>query len=109
MAARKSGGSGRGGGRKGGGGGKKPPSKPTRRVVGPSGSDDPNKKWQDKAAGASRAASLHRTKAEATKASRERLKRSGGGELTFQNEKGRIIDSDTVAPGNDPNPPKDRK
>lgn len=107
MAAKKGGGS----GRKGGGGGKKPskPTKPTRRVVGPSKSDDPNKKWQDIAAGASRAGSLHRTKKEATDTSRERLKRAGGGELTIQNEQGRIIDSDTVAPGNDPNPPKDTK
>lgn len=107
MAARR-GGAGRGGGRSSGGGGKKP-GKPTRRIVGPSGSDDPRKKWQDKAAGASRAGSLHRTKAEAMRASRERLKRGGGGELTIQNERGVIIDSDTVAPGNDPNPPRDKK
>lgn len=107
MAARRGGSKG-GGGRRSGGGGKKP-SKPNRRIVGPSKSDDPGKKWQDKAAGASRAGSLHKTKAEAMKASRERLKRSGGGELTIQNEQGVIIDSDTVAPGSDPNPPRDRK
>ena len=40
---------------------------------------------------------------------REILKGTGGGELTSQNKNGLIIDSDTVAPGNDPNPPRDRK
>jgi hypothetical protein len=106
MASRR-GGSNGGGGQRSGAGGKTPRS--NRRVVGPSKSDDPEKRWQDKAAGASRAGSLHRTKAEAMKASRERLKRSGGGELTLQNEQGVIIDSDTVSPGSDPNPPRDRK
>jgi len=81
---------------------------PNRRMVGPSGKGG-EQKWQVKAPGATKASSLHRTKAEATDAGRRILKNSGGGELTLQNVKGQIIDSDTVAPGNDPNPPKDTK
>lgn len=33
----------------------------------------------------------------------------GGGEVTFRDDRGRIVDSDTVAPARDPNPPKDTK
>ena len=40
---------------------------------------------------------------------REIVDRSGGGEVVIHRRDGRIRDSDTVAPGNDPNPPKDRK
>lgn len=59
--------------------------------------------------GASRASSVHKTQAEAQDRAREILKKGGGGELTTKDTKGRIRDSDTVAPGNDPNPPKDKK
>jgi len=34
---------------------------------------------------------------------------SGGGEVRIQGRDGKFRDSDTVPPGNDPNPPKDRK
>ena len=34
---------------------------------------------------------------------------TGGGEVRIQGQNGRFRDSDTVPPGNDPNPPKDRK
>ncbi|HUF07435.1 MAG TPA: DUF2188 domain-containing protein [Candidatus Binatia bacterium] len=37
------------------------------------------------------------------------LERGGGGELTIHGRDGRIRDSDTVPPGRDPHPPKDRK
>jgi len=77
---------------------------PNRRTVGPH-SDG----WQVKANAAQRASAVTRTKAEAVDRAREILRNSGGGELTIQDKHGRIIDSDTVAPGNDPNPPKDRK
>lgn len=34
---------------------------------------------------------------------------SGGGEVRIHIRNGQMRDSDTVAPGNDPNPPRDRK
>ena len=33
----------------------------------------------------------------------------GGGEVRIQGRDGRWRDSDTVPPGNDPNPPRDKK
>ena len=62
--------------------------------------------WENKRHDASRASSVHDTQAEAQKAAREMLKNQGGGELTTKGVDGRIRDKDTVAPGNDPNPPK---
>jgi len=62
--------------------------------------------WENKRSDASRASSVHDTQAEAQKAAREMLKNQGGGELTTKGVDGRIRDKDTVAPGNDPNPPK---
>ncbi|AZE22668.1 DUF2188 domain-containing protein [Pseudomonas chlororaphis] len=62
--------------------------------------------WENKRNDASRASSVHDTQAEAQKAAREMLKNQGGGELTTKGVDGRIRDKDTVAPGNDPNPPK---
>jgi hypothetical protein len=62
--------------------------------------------WENKRNDASRASSVHETQAEAQKAAREMLKNQGGGELTTKGVDGRIRDKDTVAPGNDPNPPK---
>jgi hypothetical protein len=40
---------------------------------------------------------------------REIVGNSGGGEVVIHRPDGRIRDSDTVFPGNDPNPPKDQK
>jgi hypothetical protein len=74
-----------------------------RRIVGP----HPDG-WQIKAADAERASTVTRTKAEAVDRAREILRNSGGGELTIQDRDGRIVDSDTVPPGSDPHPPKDR-
>ncbi|MCP2074454.1 UNVERIFIED_ORG: hypothetical protein J2Y77_003890 [Pseudomonas lini] len=62
--------------------------------------------WENKRNDASRASSVHDTQVEAQKAAREMLKNQGGGELTTKGVDGRIRDKDTVAPGNDPNPPK---
>lgn len=76
-----------------------------RRVVGP----HPDGGWQVKAPNAERASSRHETQGEAVNRAREILGNEGGGELTIQGRDGRIRDSDTVAPGNDPNPPKDTK
>lgn len=63
--------------------------------------------WANQPAGASRPASVHRTQQEAIEAARQTLQNSGGGELNVQGRDGRIRSKDTIAPGNDPCPPKD--
>lgn len=79
--------------------------KPERRIV------QPNKDrsgWDVKKPGANRASAYEPTKKEAMTRGREILRRAGGGELTEKNTRGRIVDSDTVPKGNDPNPPRDK-
>lgn len=66
-----------------------------------------NGNWANKRDDASRAGSTHRTQKEAENAARRMLENSGGGELTTKGVNGRIRSKDTIAPGNDPNPPKD--
>lgn len=65
--------------------------------------------WANKRIDADRASSLHRTQAEAERSARQNLKNQGGGELTTMGRDGRIRSKDTIAPGNDPNPPRDRE
>ena len=65
--------------------------------------------WANQRIGSDRASSLHSTQAEANQAAREMLQNRGGGELTTQGIHGRIVSKDTIAPGNDPNPPRDRE
>jgi hypothetical protein len=65
--------------------------------------------WQAKRAGAKRAGGLYSTQAEAEKAAKGFSANSGGGEVRIHRPNGPIRDSDTVAPGNDPCPPKDTK
>jgi hypothetical protein len=69
----------------------------------------PDGTWANKKDGADRAASTHKTQSDAADAARAMLKKSGGGELKVKGEDGRIRSKDTIAPGNDPNPPKDRE
>lgn len=52
---------------------------------------------------------LHRTQEAAERAAKQDLARNGGGEAVIHGRDGRIRDSDTVAPGNDPFPPRDTK
>lgn len=63
--------------------------------------------WVNKRNGASRAGSVHDTQGEAVQAAREMLQSSGGGELTMKGRDGKIRSKDTIAPGNDPCPPRD--
>ena len=49
------------------------------------------------------------TQAQGIDRAREMVGNSGGGDVVIHGRDGPIRDSDTVAPGNDPNPPKDRK
>jgi len=65
--------------------------------------------WVAKREGAKRAAGNYDTQAEAEKAAKKMSSNSGGGEVRIHSPKGPIRDSDTVAPGNDPNPPRDKK
>ena len=65
--------------------------------------------WAVKAAGGMRASSVHRTQREAESAAKRAVGNLGGGEVRIQGRDGRWRDSDTVPPGNDPNPPRDGK
>ena len=49
------------------------------------------------------------TQKEAEKIAKKFAENNGGGEVRVKGLDGKIRDSDTVAPGNDPNPPKDKK
>ena len=66
-------------------------------------------KWKNKRNDASRAGSSHNTQKEALEAARQMLESSGGGELTTMGVNGRIRSKDTIPPGNDPNPPRDKE
>lgn len=63
--------------------------------------------WDVKAPGAQRSSSHHGTQAEAIDRARKIVHNAGGGEVITHRRDGRIRDSDTIAPGNDPFPPRD--
>jgi len=65
--------------------------------------------WAVKKAGAQRASSIHRTQASAEGDAKDIVGNLGGGEVRIQGKDGRWRDSDTVAPGSDPFPPRDNK
>lgn len=65
--------------------------------------------WAVKAPNASRATSVHRTQREAEIEAKRIVKNLGGGEVRIQGRDSKWRDSDTVAPGNDPIPPRDKK
>lgn len=69
----------------------------------------PDGKWANKRHDAGKASSLHDTQGEAIDAARNLLERQGGGELNVHGRDGRIRSKDTIAPGNDPDPPKDKE
>ena len=76
-----------------------------RRMVSP----NPDGGWDVRKPGASRSSGHFDTQREAIDRAREVVAGSGGGEVTIQGRQGKIRDSDTVAPGGDPNPPKDSR
>ena len=80
-------------------------SKGTDRHVVP----NPDGGWDVKKPEGKRASSHQDTQADAVKRAREIVHNVGGGEVVIHDRHGRIRDSDTIAPGNDPNPPRDRK
>lgn len=72
-------------------------------------SADPSGGYRVDRPGAARASAKAPTKAAAEKRAKEIMKRSGGGEVTTRRKDGTFADSDTVKPGNDPYPPKDKR
>lgn len=69
----------------------------------------PDGSWQNKRDDAGRASSVHNTQAQAAAAAKQMLQNAGGGELKIKGVNGQIRSKDTVPPGNDPNPPKDKE
>jgi hypothetical protein len=65
--------------------------------------------WRIKKEGADRISDYTDTQKEAEKIAKELSANSGGGEVRIYKPHGGIRDSDTVPPGNDPNPPIDKK
>ena len=65
--------------------------------------------WANKKNSANKASTLHSTQKEAEDVARQMLKNQGGGELTTIGRNHKIRSKDTIAPGNDPNPPKDKE
>lgn len=75
-------------------------------VTNPKGSDE----WKVLREGAERASAFASTQKEAEKIAKGLSANSGGGEVRIHKPNGGPIrDSDTVDPGNDPYPPKDKK
>lgn len=65
--------------------------------------------WDVEKPGASRASAHADTQKDAIARAKEIVGNAGGGEVTIHGRDGKIRDSDTVAPGNDPFPPRDKK
>ena len=63
--------------------------------------------WANKRNDADKASSVHDKQGDAEKAAREMLRNQGGGELTTMGRDRLIRSKDTIAPGNDPFPPRD--
>jgi hypothetical protein len=65
--------------------------------------------WVVRKPGAQRASARLDTQSEADQRAAEILRNAGGGERITHGVNGRIRSKDTIAPGNDPNPPKDKE
>ena len=68
-----------------------------------------NGKCANKRNDAGKSSSVHDTQQNAINSARTMLGNQGGGELTVMGRNGRIRSKDTIPPGNDPCPPKDRE
>lgn len=71
--------------------------------------DKDSGKWAAKKQGADRVSALTETQREAEALAKQLSSKSGGGEVRIHGRDGKIRDSDTVPPGNDPNPPRDMR
>lgn len=65
--------------------------------------------WANKRNDAERASSVHKTQGDAAAAAKQNLQKQGGGELTIKGMDGKIRSKDTIPPGHDPCPPRDRE
>ncbi len=65
--------------------------------------------WVNKRLDAEKASGLHPTQGAAAQEAKQMLENSGGGELIIKGRDGKIRSKDTIAPGNDPNPPRDKE
>jgi hypothetical protein len=65
--------------------------------------------WVNKRNDASRASTRHDTQSEAVREAGKMLKNQGGGELIIKGEDGKIRSKDTIPPGHDPLPPRDKE
>jgi hypothetical protein len=65
--------------------------------------------WTVKKAGSVRASGSFETQKNAEKAAKTFAANAGGGEVRIHDRRGRIRDSDTIAPARDPFPPRDKK
>ena len=80
-------------------------SNPNNRHVVPT----PDERWGVRAPNGERLSAKADTQAEAIALAREIVGNAGGGEVVIHRPDGTIRDSDTVHPGNDPFPPRDRR
>jgi hypothetical protein len=69
----------------------------------------PDGTWENKRNDAERASSTHSTQQAAIAKAKELLQKQGGGELITKGVDGKVRSKDTIAPGNDPNPPMDKE
>lgn len=65
--------------------------------------------WAVKKPNAERASGIFDKQGDAERAAKQTVRNEGGGEVRIQGRDGKWRDSDTVPPGNDPNPPRDTK
>ena len=64
-------------------------------------------KWEVIKEGGQQASAVTETQSEAEKTAKELTANSGGGEVRIHGQDGKIKDSDTISPANDPFPPRD--
>ena len=69
----------------------------------------PDGNWVNKRIDADKASSVHTRQGDAAAAAKGMLVNQGGGELTIMGRDHKIRSKDTIAPGHDPNPPRDRE
>lgn len=77
---------------------------PNRHVV-----QNPKGGWDVKKPGSSRASAHANTQDAAIHRAREIVRKGGGGEVRVHGRDGRIRNSDTIPPGRDPSPPRDKR
>jgi hypothetical protein len=71
--------------------------------------DQESGQWKVMREGADRISDLADTQREAERTAKDFAANSGGGEVRIHGRDGKIRDSDTVAPANDPFPPRDTR